>query len=57
LPGREITAYWGDRYAILLRSELITIVLDHYQAWAANREQLLAAIRFCEGQPPPRAPD
>ena len=57
LPGREITAYWGDRYAILLPSELITIVLDHYQAWAANREPLLAAIRFCEGQPPPRAPD
>jgi hypothetical protein len=36
---------------------LITIVLDHSPVWAANRERLLAAIRFCEAQPPPRAPD
>lgn len=57
LPGREITAYFGDHYAILLPSELVTIILDHHDAWLVNREQLLAAIRFCEGQPPPRAPD
>jgi hypothetical protein len=57
LPGREITCYWRDRYAILLPSELFTIVLDHYQAWLANREQLIAAMRFCEGQPRQRAPD
>ena len=57
LPGREITCYWQGHYAILRPSELFTIVLDHYQAWLANRDQLLAAMRFCEGQPPPRAPD
>lgn len=57
LPGREITVYWRHHYAILLPSELFTIVLDHYQAWLANREQLIAALRLCEGQPPPRAPD
>jgi hypothetical protein len=54
--GREITAYWQDHYLILLPSELFTIVLDHYQAWLANREQLLAALRFCEGRPPPSHP-
>jgi hypothetical protein len=57
LPGREITAYWQDHYAILLLSELLTIVLDHHQAWLANRDQLLDALRFCEGLPPTRAPD
>lgn len=57
LPGREITVYWRDHYVILLPSELFTIVLDNYQAWLANRDQLIAALRFCEGLPPPRAPD
>jgi hypothetical protein len=57
LPGREITCYWRGHYAILLPSQLFTIVLDHYQAWLANRDQLIAAMRFCEGHPPPRAPD
>jgi hypothetical protein len=57
LPGREITAYFGAHYALLLPSELLTLILDHYQAWLANREQLLRALRFCEGEPRPRAPD
>ena len=57
LGGREIAAYWRDHYAILLPSELLTIILDHYQAWLANREQLITALRYCEGLPPPRAPD
>ena len=58
LPGREITAYFGDHYTILLPSELVTIILDHIEAWQNNRQQLLAALRFCEGlAPPPRAPD
>lgn len=57
LPGREITVYWHGHYVILLLSQLITIVLDNYQAWLANRDQLLTALRFCEGLPPQRAPD
>jgi hypothetical protein len=57
LPGREITCYWRDRYVIMLPSELFTIVFDHYHAWLANRDQLIAAMRLCEGQPPQRAPD
>jgi hypothetical protein len=57
LPGREITAYWRGHYAVLFHSELFTIVFDHYQAWLENRDQLIAAMRFCEGQPPQRAPD
>ena len=57
LPGREITVYWRDHYVILLPSELFTLVFDHYEAWLANRDQLIAAMRFCEGLPPQRAPD
>ena len=57
LPGREITAYLRGHYAVLFHSELFTIVFDHNQAWLANRDQLIAAMRFCEGQPPQRAPD
>lgn len=57
LPGREITAYFGNHYAILWPSELVTIILDHHEAWAGNREQLLAALRHCEGDPTARAPD
>lgn len=57
VPGREITAYFGNHYAILLPSELFTIVFDHNDAWLANREQLPAALRFCEGSNTPRAPD
>ena len=51
LDGREIVAYWRDRYAILLLSELVAIIMDHYDAWAANRETLMAALKACEGPP------
>ncbi len=57
LPGQKVTAYFGDHYTVLWLSELMTIILDHHEAWQANREQLLAAQRFCEGHPLPRAPD
>jgi len=56
-PGQQVTAYYGDHYTVLWLSELMTIILDHYEAWQNNREQLLAAQRFCEGHPPARAPD
>ena len=52
LPGRELVVYWGAYYAILRPSELLTIVLDHYPAWQANRSRLLEALRYCEGPSP-----
>ncbi len=57
LSGREIVAYWRDRYAILLLSELVAIIMEHYDAWAANKEMTLAALRACEGPPPPIPPE
>lgn len=56
-PSQQVTAYYGDHYTVLWLSELMTLILDHHQAWQANREQLLAAQRFCEGYHPPRGPD
>jgi len=56
-PGQQVTAYYGDHYTVLWLSELMTIILDHHEAWQANRELLLAAQRFCEGHPQARAPD
>ncbi len=52
LPGRELVIYWGPYYAILLPSELFTIVFDHLPAWQANRSRWLEAMRYCEGHSP-----
>lgn len=56
-PRQQVTAYYGDHYTVLWLSELMTIILDHHEAWQDNREQLLAAQRFCEGHPQARAPN
>ena len=52
LPGRELVIYWGPYYAILLPSELFTIVFDHLPAWQANRARWAEAMRYCEGHSP-----
>lgn len=52
LPGRELVIYWGPYYAILLPSELFTIVFDHLPAWQANRARWVEAMRYCEGRSP-----
>lgn len=49
LPERELAVYAGPYFALLLPSELITIILRHIDAWQANQEQLLMALRFAEG--------
>lgn len=52
LPGRELVIYWGPYYAILLPSELFTLVFDNLPAWQANRGRWLEALRYCEGPSP-----
>jgi len=49
LPERELAIYAGPYFALLLPSELVTIILSHIDAWQANREQLILALRLCEG--------
>jgi hypothetical protein len=49
LPERELAVYAGAHFALLLPSELMEIVLSNVDAWQDNREQLLMALRHCEG--------
>jgi hypothetical protein len=49
LPERELAVYAGPPFALLLPSELMEIVLSNVGAWQNNREQLLMALRHCEG--------
>jgi hypothetical protein len=49
LPERELAVYTGPYFALLLPSELITIILEHMDTWQANRKQLLMALRLTEG--------
>jgi len=49
LPERELAIYAGPYFALLLPSQLITIILEHMDAWQANRKQLLMALRLTEG--------
>jgi len=49
LPERELAIYAGPYFALLFPSQLITIILEHSDAWQANRKQLLMALRLTEG--------
>lgn len=49
LPERELAVYAGPHFALLLPSELLEIILSNIDAWQDNREQLLMALRHCEG--------
>jgi hypothetical protein len=49
LPERELAVYAGPNFTLLLPSELITIILTNIDAWQANQEQLILALRLCEG--------
>jgi hypothetical protein len=49
LPERELAVYAGSHFTLLLASELLEIILSNIDAWQENREQLLMALRHCEG--------
>ena len=49
LPERELAVYAGPYFALLFPSQLVTIILEHMDAWQANRKQLLMALRLTEG--------
>lgn len=49
LPERELAVYAGPYFALLLPSQLVTFILEHIDAWQANRKQLLMALRLAEG--------
>jgi len=49
LPERELAIYAGPHFTLLLPSQLVTLILANVDAWQANRDQLILALRLCEG--------
>ena len=49
LPERALAVYGEPHFALLLSSELMEIVLTNVDTWQDHREQLLMALRHCEG--------
>jgi hypothetical protein len=49
LPERELAVYAGSHFALFLPSELVDFILANIDAWQANRDQLILALRLCEG--------
>ena len=48
LPEREPAVYAGPCFTLLLPGQLLQIILAHLDAWKANRETVLMALRLCE---------
>jgi hypothetical protein len=57
LAARELTVYWHDSFAILRPSQLLAIIFDNIEAWQHNKDTILHALRFTEGDYLPRGPD
>jgi hypothetical protein len=49
MPERELAVYAGLYFTLLLPSELVEIILACMDAWKANQERLIMALRLCEG--------
>ena len=49
LPERELAVYAGPHFALLTASELLSIVLDHVDAWQENKKDILLALRPRDG--------
>ena len=51
VPEREVAVYVGPHFTLLQASELVRIILDHVDAWQANRSTILDNLRVAEGRP------
>jgi len=45
----DLIVYAGGAFAVLKPSVVLGIILTHTDVWVARREEILAAIRYCEG--------
>ncbi len=48
LPERELAVYGGPYFALLRPGELLTVILENYEAWLRNQDRLLEALRLTE---------
>jgi len=46
---KYLVVYWAGYYALLHASEVFEQVFDHWPLWEDRREQILEALRYCEG--------
>ncbi len=46
----QLVVYWAGYYALLYASEVFQQVFDHWPAWQGRQEEILEALRFCEGR-------
>lgn len=49
MPQREVAVYAGPHFTLLLRSEPVQTILACMDAWKANQERPIMALRLCEG--------
>jgi hypothetical protein len=48
-PCRTHSGVTGPYFTLFLPGALVEIILTYIDAWQANRERLLMALRLCEG--------
>lgn len=46
---KYLVVYWAGYYALLHASQILEKVFDHLSAWEDRREEILEALRYCEG--------
>ncbi len=46
---KYLVVYWAGCYALLHASEVFTQVFAHLELWQDRQEEILAALRYCEG--------
>lgn len=47
---KYLVVYWAGYYALLHASQVLERIFDNWSAWRTRREEVLKALRFCEGQ-------
>jgi hypothetical protein len=45
----DLIVYAGGAFAVLKPSRVLEVILTHAEVWVTRREEILAAIRYCEG--------
>lgn len=46
---KYLVVYWAGYYALLHASQVFERVFDHWARWEGRREEILEALRYCEG--------
>ena len=46
---KYLVVYWAGYYALLHASQVFQRVFDHWARWEGRREEILEALRYCEG--------